>query len=214
MVREKPYVAGKSAPSRLAVPSVVRNGSLYWSVYTDQMASYASYHNDATNRAIHYLFVPLIVWSAMGLLIQLGTWQVGGLAVTVAHFVVAGLLIYYLRLDLAFGIAMALLFTFLLVTALQLSDAASGSIAGLPGPGAVWFFLGVFVMSWAAQLVGHKYFEGRKPALADNLFQIFVAPIFVVAEWAFAIGLRKVLRDEVARKMQAHLPKPGALDGL
>jgi uncharacterized membrane protein YGL010W len=39
--------------------------------------------------------------------------------------------------------------------------------------------------------VGHA-FEGRKPALADNLFQIFVAPIFLAAEVFFALGLKKI----------------------
>ena len=33
-------------------------------------------------------------------------------------------------------------------------------------------------------------FEGRKPALADNLFQIFVAPIFLAAEVFFALGYK------------------------
>src|SRR6266568_2107824 len=44
-------------------------------------------------------------------------------------------------------------------------------------------------------------FEGRRPALADNLFQIFVAPIFLVAELFFAFGLKR----EVLRKIEAHL---------
>jgi uncharacterized membrane protein YGL010W len=174
----------------------------------EQMSFYAAYHNDETNKAIHYLFVPLIVWSSMGLLIQLGTWEMGGLGFTVAHGVALLLLGYYLRLDLGFGVAMAVLFTFLLVTALQVSDASRGPILGLPGAAAVWFFLAIFVMSWAAQLVGHRFFEGRKPALADDLFQVFVAPVFVMAEWGFALGLRKELRAEVHRRMMEHLPKP------
>jgi len=167
-----------------------------------QMSFYAAYHNDETNKAIHYLFVPLIVWSAMGLLIQAGTWEVAGLGITLAHAAAVLLLLYYLRLDLPLGVAMVMLFTVLLVTALNVSESA--------GDRALWFFLGVFAMSWAAQLVGHKFFEGRKPALTEDAFQVFVAPIFVVAEWAFAIGLRKQLREQVLRGMQAHLPKPKA----
>jgi uncharacterized membrane protein YGL010W len=165
----------------------------------EQMAVYAAYHRDGANKAIHFLFVPLIVWSAMGLLALLGAVQVGGVAVTVAHVLSLALLAYYLRLDFPLGLAMAALFTVLLTTALEL-DARLGS-AALP------LFAAVFALSWAAQLVGHRFFEGRKPALVDDVWQVFVAPVFVVAEWAFALGLRRKLHDEVERGLRAHLPQ-------
>lgn len=165
----------------------------------DQMAVYAAYHNDATNRAIHYLFVPLIAWSAMGLLAAIGSTTVGGFPLTLAHAATAAVLAYYLRLDYAYGVALALLFTVLLVTALQVRH-GMGSLAP-------WLFGAVFVLSWAAQAVGHAFFERRRPALVDNLFQVFVAPLFVVAEWGFSFGLRRQLQDEVARKSLAHFPK-------
>jgi uncharacterized membrane protein YGL010W len=65
----------------------------------------------------------------------------------------------------------------------------------------------VFALSWAAQLVGHRFFEGRKPALVDDVWQVFVAPVFVVAEWAFALGLRRKLHEEVESGLRAHLPQ-------
>jgi uncharacterized membrane protein YGL010W len=168
----------------------------------EQMSVYAAYHDDATNKAIHFLFVPLIIWSAMGLLLQLGSWPFGALEVTVAHVVAVLLLAYYLSLDFPLGVAMVVLFTLMLVTALQVQEAMGGQ---------AWLlFLAVFAGSWAAQLVGHAAFEHRKPALADNVLQVFVAPIFVVAEWAFALGLRRQLHDDVRRGMVHHLPKPRA----
>jgi stalled ribosome alternative rescue factor ArfA len=37
----------------------------------------------------------------------------------------------------------------------------------------------VHVVSWIAQFVGHGKYEGRKPALLDNLVQaLFLAPLF------------------------------------
>jgi uncharacterized membrane protein YGL010W len=44
-------------------------------------------------------------------------------------------------------------------------------------------------------------FEGRKPALTDNLFQIFIAPVFLMAEVFFALGLKR----DVLEKVEAHL---------
>lgn len=165
----------------------------------EQMSVYAAYHKDATNKAIHFVFVPLIIWSAMGLLVQAGTWSLGTMDVTLAHLVAVVLLAYYLYLDFPLGVAMVLFFTVLLVTVLQVQDSLGGR--------AWMLFLAVFVGSWIAQLVGHAAFEHRKPALADNVLQVFVAPIFVMAEWAFAIGLRRRLHEEVQRGMVQHLPK-------
>ena len=164
----------------------------------DQMSMYAAYHKDATNKAIHFVFVPLIIWSAMGLLVQIGSWPLGAIEITVAHLIAAVLLAYYLYLDFPLGVAMVFLFTVMLVTVLQVQTAL--------GSGAWMLFLAVFAGSWIAQLVGHAAFEHRKPALADNVFQVFVAPIFVMAEWAFTLGLRRQLREEVERGMVQHLP--------
>jgi uncharacterized membrane protein YGL010W len=69
-------------------------------------------------------------------------------------------------------------------------------------------FGALFVGGWIVQLVGHK-FEGRKPALADNLFQIFIAPIFLCAELFFALGYKPKLHAAVqarALKMRAAAP--------
>jgi uncharacterized membrane protein YGL010W len=167
----------------------------------EQMSVYAAYHDDATNKAIHFVFVPLIVWSGMGLLLLPGALHVGTIAVTISLVVATLMLVYYLLLDLPLGVGMVVLFTFLLVTAMQVQSALGSS--------AWMLFAAVFVGSWIAQIVGHSAFEHRKPALVDNVWQVFVAPIFVLAEWAFAIGLRKPLHDAVRRGMVQHLPKTG-----
>ena len=165
----------------------------------EQMSMYAAYHRDSTNKAIHFVFVPLIIWSAMGLLMELPALDVGNLSITAAHAIALVLLVYYLRLDVPLGIAMVVLFTVMLLTAWDLHNAL--------GDRAWMLFGAVFAGSWIAQLIGHSAFEHRRPALADNLFQVFVAPIFVMAEWAFSLGLRKQLAEQVDRGLVAHLPK-------
>jgi uncharacterized membrane protein YGL010W len=66
--------------------------------------------------------------------------------------------------------------------------------------GWIWFAV-LFVGGWILQLVGH-HFEGRKPALADNLFQIFVAPIFLAAEVFFALGYKPALHQRINQRPQ------------
>jgi uncharacterized membrane protein YGL010W len=70
-------------------------------------------------------------------------------------------------------------------------------------------FLLSFGGGWVIQLVGHVY-EGRKPALTDNLFQIFVAPIFLAAEILFALGMRRTLHGRIESLSHAFDVKPVA----
>ena len=156
----------------------------------DQMSTYAAYHQDARNKATHFVGVPVIILSLFiplaWLRLPLGEFELTG-AMLFAGIVVA----YYFVLDVPLALAM-LVTTGLLVWA---GDAIArlGHATGL-----AWFFL-LFVGGWALQLVGHVY-EGRKPALADNLFQIFVAPIFLAAEVFFALGYKPKLHEEVQRR--------------
>ena len=62
-----------------------------------------------------------------------------------------------------------------------------------------------FRRGWDLQLVAA--FEGRKSALVDNFMQVFIAPMFLIAEVAFALGLRKSLAAEVEARWRDYLPK-------
>jgi uncharacterized membrane protein YGL010W len=168
----------------------------------DQMSFYAAYHQDSRNKATHFVGVPLIVFSLM---IPLG-WlraEVAGLPLSAALVVSAILLAYYLVLDIPLGLAMAAVFALMLWGAEPLSQASLGISL-------TWFLI-LFVGGWALQLWGHVY-EGRKPALVDNLFQIFVAPIFLAAELFFALGYRPALHAAVQRRALAMRAADGVME--
>lgn len=68
--------------------------------------------------------------------------------------------------------------------------------------------LGVHVVSWIAQFVGHGVFEGRAPALVDNFVQaVFLAPMFVWLEMLFKLGYRRELQGRVEKAVLAELAK-------
>ncbi len=130
---------------------------------------------------------------AFSLMIPMG-WlraDLGGYTVSMALVVTSVLLLYYLILDIPLGLASCVVF------ALMLWGADALSQLPLVASGA-WFLL-LFVVGWALQLWGHVY-EGRKPALVDNLFQVFVAPIFLAAEVFFALGYKTGLHAAVQRR--------------
>jgi uncharacterized membrane protein YGL010W len=150
------------------------------------MSFYAAYHQDARNKATHFIGVPAIVLSLM---IPLAWLRID--AVSAAMVITAALLAYYLALDIWLGLAMCVVMGVLLWLGQTIAD--QGAVAG-------WsWFAALFVGGWILQLVGHV-FEGRKPALADNLFQIFVAPIFLCAELFFALGYKPRLHSAVEQR--------------
>ncbi|KAL1597032.1 hypothetical protein SLS60_008614 [Paraconiothyrium brasiliense] len=74
--------------------------------------------------------------------------------------------------------------------------------------------IGVHVVSWIMQFVGHGKFEGRKPALLDNLVQaLFLAPLFVWYELLFKLGFYKNLKKEVDSAIEVELRKLKAKKG-
>jgi uncharacterized membrane protein YGL010W len=68
---------------------------------------------------------------------------------------------------------------------------------------AVWQAgLGLFVIGWVFQFIGH-YFEGRKPAFVDDLVGLLVGPMFVVGEVLMALGLLQRMHRDIERQAGA-----------
>ncbi len=153
---------------------------------TDQLAQYAAYHRDRRNIATHFVGIPMIVVAVATLLSRPG-FDVGGWLLTPALVVTALSVAYYLLLDLRFGLAMAVAMAGSLWVGYWF--AAQGTALWLAGG------IGLFVVGWVLQFIGH-YYEGKKPAFVDDLVGLIIGPLFVMAEAAFALGLRK---EELAR---------------
>lgn len=70
------------------------------------------------------------------------------------------------------------------------------------------YALGLFLAAWIAQFVGHGVFEGRAPALLDNLVQaLFLAPFFVWMEVLFWCGYRPELKARLDRAVEREIEK-------
>lgn len=66
----------------------------------------------------------------------------------------------------------------------------------------------IHIVCWIAQFVGHGAFEGRAPALLDNLVQaLFLAPMFVWLEILFFLGYRPELQSRVQQEVQQEIAK-------
>ena len=156
------------------------------------LSKYAAYHRDKRNVVTHYIGIPMIVAGVATLLSRPAFMHVDGVALTPALIVVAVTALFYLKLDIRFGIAMSLF----LAACLWLGQLLAVQTT------AVWLSCGVglFVVGWVFQFVGH-YFEGKKPAFVDDIMGLAIGPIFVAAELAFDLGLRKEVQDAVEARV-------------
>jgi uncharacterized membrane protein YGL010W len=164
------------------------------SLFMRQLASYAAVHRDARNKATHFVGIPTIVFS---LLLVLALWQIplGGAVVSGALAVGIVGVLGWIALDFGIGLVMAAIMAPLWLLAEELARQL-----GITGTWAL--FAALFVGGWALQFLGHHY-EGKRPALLDNLFQAFIGPMFLVAETMVALGWRRDLDDAMHASVSA-----------
>jgi uncharacterized membrane protein YGL010W len=152
------------------------------------LSAYAAYHRNRRNVATHLVGIPMIVLAVVVLLSR-PVFTVASVPTSPAVIASLAALFFYLRLDLRFGLVMAVLLLAMQQVGLWL--------AALPTELWLGWGLGLFVVGWAFQFVGHG-FEGRKPAFVDDLRSLLVGPLFVVAEVAFLLGLRRELQVAIS----------------
>lgn len=152
-----------------------------------QLIQYAEYHRDKRNILTHFVGIPLIVL-AVAILLSRPLFSVMGLSLTPALVVVIVASIYYLRLDRPLGVAMAVFLGLCLwlATVIAAQTTTTWLCSGI----------GLFVVGWIIQFIGHIY-ERRKPAFFDDVIGLAIGPLFVAAELAFLLGLREELQAEV-----------------
>lgn len=165
----------------------------------DQLAGYAAYHRDSRNVATHAVGVPMIMFAVLVLLSR-PLIDVGGTTLAPVHAVIVAAGLYYLLLDVALGGLLVAVVIALTLPALELAA----------GPTVTWLAwgIGMFVVGWIIQFVGH-YYEGRKPAFFDDVMGLLIGPLFVLAKLVFAVGLRRELHDAIEARMTA-APASGA----
>ncbi|MFW2035253.1 DUF962 domain-containing protein [Acinetobacter junii] len=156
------------------------------------LSQYAAYHLDQKNIVTHFVGIPLIVFSILCLTARASV-EISGVSVTLASILIVLSAIYYISLDKLFGFLMLIIFMAAYPLAVK--------IAALP----MWSWLGasigIFVVGWLFQFVGH-YFEKKKPAFVDDLIGLAIGPLFVLAEFVFLLGFRKQLHQRILKEAQ------------
>lgn len=155
-------------------------------VYFDK---YAESHQNPKNELIHWICVPLIVFSLVGLM-----WSIpfpylnflGGLNgyVSWAWFLIAFAVYYYFKLSpVLAGFMLLLILVFMYAIIALLNWQHTG------GPMLWQSCLAIFVLSWVGQFIGHKI-EGKKPSFFDDIKFLLIGPIWLMHFVLMRFGIR------------------------
>jgi uncharacterized membrane protein YGL010W len=147
-----------------------------------QLADYVEYHRDWWNGVMHVFGIILLF---LGAVLPFSTWPISlfGIPTTAAAIAALPVLAYWLLLDVTLGAG-------ILVAAALLLSAADILVAHLNAAGLWSFTVALIVIGIACQVVGHRVFERRQPALVDNPAHFLLGPMFVMAKLFVALGFK------------------------
>ncbi len=137
------------------------------------LTEYGVSHQNATNKAIHWICVPLIFFSIVGLLysIPLPVKITETLNLNVAFIMLALVTVYYLTLSFSLALGMFLFSVLCMLACYGIQ------MAGLP----LWLVsIVIFVLAWIAQFYGHKI-EGKKPSFLKDVQFLLVGPAWIMS---------------------------------
>ncbi len=146
-------------------------------------AEYGESHRNPTNKLIHWICVPGIVASLVAMIweipvpsalrnIPLLNW---------ATLLIAASFVFYVRLSIPLAVGM-LLFNITIVVGILAYQQA--------GLGPLWkSALGVFIVAWIGQFIGHKI-EGRKPSFLQDLQFLLIGPVWLLGFIFRKLGIR------------------------
>ena len=136
---------------------------------------YGVSHKNITNKKIHYICVPLIFFSVVGLFMSIPDQSL--IALAAIHPIIANwafialllVLFFYFRLSFIMGLKMTL-FTALCLIGNYLIDQTVPLF---------WFSVAVFAIGWIGQFYGHKI-EGQKPSFINDIQFLLIGPAWVI----------------------------------
>jgi uncharacterized membrane protein YGL010W len=144
------------------------------------LMDYGASHQNRTNKRLHWVCVPVIVWCVIALLWQTPIfggpqtyWNWGLIAVAAA-------LLYYASMSVPLALGACVLLAAMLV-----------SIAFVQrwSPAPLWQVATVlFVLAWIGQFIGHRI-EGKRPSFFQDLQFLLIGPLWLLADLYRRFGI-------------------------
>jgi len=143
---------------------------------------YGESHQNRTNKLIHYLCVPSIYMTVLGVLWAIPFPELGAPSwVNWATVLMLPALIFYFVLSMKVGLGMTA-FSILCVWFLQFWQ-TNMSVSVLT------MSVVVFVIAWILQFVGH-HIEGKKPSFFKDVQFLLIGPVWILCHLFHKLGIR------------------------
>ena len=139
----------------------------------DWLNEYGESHKNETNKLIHWICVPVIFFSILGMLYAIKLpFYMGDYQLNVGLIISVVALLYYFSLSASLSVGM---FLYLLVCMLLANLIESSGIMPL------WLFsIIIFALGWVGQFYGHKI-EGKKPSFLKDLQFLMIGPAWLMS---------------------------------
>lgn len=140
---------------------------------------YAESHQNPTNKLIHWICVPLIVFSLFGLVWAIPFPYLKFMGSYNGYFnwdsfLIAFSIYYYYKLSPMLSYVMLLILMLFCYFVIQLAGWQNSG-----GPALWQVSLAIFVIAWIGQFIGHKI-EGKKPSFLTDLKFLLIGPIWLL----------------------------------
>jgi uncharacterized membrane protein YGL010W len=134
---------------------------------------YGESHKNGTNKIIHWICVPAIFFSIVGLVSIIPfPWEINiyeGINLSWALIALVLVLLYYVSLSVSLSLGM-LLFS---IGCIFLCSKINVSMYAL------WIYIGIFAFSWVFQFIGHNI-EGKKPSFLQDIQFLLIGPAWLM----------------------------------
>ena len=141
------------------------------------ISSYGESHQNLTNKKIHWVCVPLIMFTLLGLLSLVKIYNIN-----LSYGLIFLALVFYLRLSILISIGMFLISALQLLIIYYLEET-------LLTPILFYVYLGIFIIAWIGQFIGHKI-EGKKPSFFEDLQFLLIGPAWLLSFIYNKIGIK------------------------
>lgn len=138
------------------------------------LSEYGESHQNSTNKLIHWVCVPLIMFSLLGLLMSIPFVMERSLLLNWASIFFYGTLLYYLRLSLSMFLGFILIGGIMIFGNYSMWASFSYDAQQLAMVSAIVFFV-----AWVGQFIGHKI-EGKKPSFIKDLQFLLIGPAWLM----------------------------------
>jgi uncharacterized membrane protein YGL010W len=145
---------------------------------------YGESHRNPFNKAIHWVAVPVIVWTVVALLwslpfpVEIGF---GRYPLNWAIVILVAAQVYWFRLSASLGLGLLLYNAAMIYLTM---------LVGQSSPWPLWqLAVAVFVAAWMLQFVGHAI-EGKRPSFFQDVQFLLIGPAWLLAFVYRALGLR------------------------